>query len=222
MKKAFVLLIMCLCLCGCAAEYNLTIEEDSFDEQVFINIPFTEIPKTAINNYKGRYVPITTNSNEVKRYINNISKDENGYVEEYNYKHKFDTFSKSYFINNCYNDVNIKQTGDLISIYTGKRFNCIVGDDGFFVEQVIVNLKTDFKVIKNNADEVSGNTYTWIFNESNYQNKPIEMEINTNTVIKTFNKIVDVEVIIVLLILITLFIIVYMYIKRKQLKKNEF
>ena len=226
MKKVLVLLLLCLGLCGCTAEYNLTIKEDFFDEQIFINIPYTEIPKPAIDNYRGRYVPITINSNESKRYINNVSENGNGYVEKYNYKHEFDTFSKSYFINNCYDNVNIKQNGNLFSIITDNHFNCIVGDDGFFVEQVVVNLKTDYKVINNNADEVKDNTYTWIFNESNYQNKSIEVEINTNTAKKTLNNVIDnisnKEMIIILLVLVILFVILYVYMKGKQKKKNKF
>ncbi|MBQ9011295.1 MAG: hypothetical protein IJ093_01445 [Bacilli bacterium] len=227
MRKKLLFLLVCFCLCGCSAEYNLTINANEFEENVFVYIPYEEIPIGVDFSNSNNKISVLNSKDD---YNYNVSENENGYVEQYSYKHVADAIKNSYFISNCYGNSSITQTENNIIIKTADRFNCIVGDDGFYVEQVKVNITTDLKVLSNNADEINGNTYTWIFDESNYQNKPINMTIQKKNVVqRTMNNFLTTFVdaiknnylVFILAVIIVLGTIIYVYISKKQKENND-
>jgi len=105
--------------------------------------------------------------------------------------------------------------------------SCLV--DGFYMDNVVVNIKTDLKVSKNNADKVEGNTYTWIINKDNYSNKPINIEISKLSTSQSIlnnitneNYILSGGLVIIILVLVICVSVIYIFMKRKHKKTNDF
>ena len=113
-------------------------------------------------------------------------------------------------------------------------------DDGFYMDSVTITIKTDLTVLNSNADNVNDNTYTWIINENNYQNKPIILSIekpetnnNQENVISAENNTNDNHLAdsvvndspyglyVVLIVVIVLIIITVLFIKHKTNKANK-
>ncbi len=121
---------------------------------------------------------------------------------------------------NCYPNFSIQSNDKQIILSSGSQFMCFAGDDGLRADSVEINITTKLKVLDNNADEVNGNTYTWSIDNSNYENKPIEMTLE-----KAF-QIEDVVpkseasyltfIVVVSVVLVALVIVVFVKFKAKK------
>ena len=226
MHKKIILMFLCLFLCGCTAEYNLNISSDYFDEKVSVQMPFDEFSEDEANIYYKQKIPVTAQAKEDDFYKANKNINYDAYVIDFEHQFNFEDFQKSYFMNNCYSDVEITKSENKISIKTGKIFNCIVGSDGMYVDEVTININTKLKVLKHNADNYANGTYTWVINENNYENHPVEMEINVPFDIK--NSLISIkgspnfQLYIVVLGIIIVALIIYLRIKKKEKKINKF
>ena len=80
-----------------------------------------------------------------------------------------------------------------------------------------VNIKTQFSVEENNADKVSGDTYTWNINGKNYNNKSIYMKINYG--VKSKNSSRNEKMLLAFEIFGTLLIIIILLIINNRHKK---
>lgn len=216
-KKLTILLITisALLITGCDVEYNLTVDEESVDENFTITIPKTELDENEFQNQlNGR---IRVNSDSVETYKANGNEDLNNYYINYNYTHDIENFTESKIISDCYPSATITTTTDIITLSTGPEFECFVLDGNKRLNTATVNITTKLDVKENNADEVNGDTYTWIINKDNYQNKPIYMEIDLskrNGLLLLFN--LDIVIVaLVFLIPVTLIIIIMRHKKRK-------
>ena len=85
------------------------------------------------------------------------------------------------------------------------------------LEEVTVNIKTDYLVEEDNADKVDGNTYTWVFDRDS--NKNINMVIDTTETIKEIdsrksnNTMIIVSIVLVIGVILLLLFVKY--------KKND-
>ncbi len=172
MKKGFLLIVAILFLSGCTVEYTVNFTKDSANESVILNGVTNEMfPVEAYTNEQGaseepveiegvEYYDITKNANAT-----NLT-----------YKFPMDRYSESKGVNLCYKNVSINIMEDgYYNLITNKYNSCI--DYYPELEQITINLKftNDFNIIRNNADKVDGNTYTWIIDRNNYNNKGIEL-----------------------------------------------
>lgn len=220
MKKIFLILLFFL-LTGCSASYNLSIDEEITNENVSIMIPKEVIDKETIQNQFSTNTPVYNNKSDY--YKEAITEDNNNYYINYSYNHKTDQFKDSKFINLCYDDNEIEVDNSKISFSTGKKFKCINMDDGVHIDNIEINITTKLKVRKNNADKVKDNTYTWIINEDNYQNKPINLEIKKPTTVReTIEGTTNGVLTIIIIIIFIVAIVVVGVIKVKQRKNNNF
>ncbi len=179
-KGILVLLITVFCLTGCEATYNLTITEDSMTESVnFLN---EDTPKNQnildqylSSNYLAYYdMDIKENKNYSQKEIN-----ENGQIGmNLTYEYAGDKLQNSSLLNRCYYKKSIIKTDDEITITTDGKTMCFYKDEVKTLDKLTINITTDLKVTENNADEINGNTYTWIIDDSNYQDHPITMKID--------------------------------------------
>lgn len=217
-KKILILTVLVLTLTGCSAEYNLEINENSYNESVNIYLPKYDFSNDSINGILENKTPITQNGDEKKYYSNSVSENDNNYIINENYNHSFDTITSSYFITRCYGGNVIKKRDNLITINTDSEFKCINMDDGAKVDSVQINIKTNQKVLSNNADAIKGNTYTWNINEDNYLNKPINMEIRIKG--KTFTNS-QIEMAIIFSIIVLVGALIYLFVKGKKEKNNS-
>ena len=219
MKKIFVILFLSLSLflSGCTAEYNIEINEDKVSENTVLTIDKSRLTEPLYNTL------INDNSvylDEDEYYAIEESEDESNSIFSYKYIHDINKFADSRIINWCYNDREIINNENTLTISTKGSFNCANRESRSYVENARINIKTDLEVLENNADEVNDNTYTWIINENNYRDKPIYIQIQKNNInIDNNNLVILVSVVIIFASIITLSILI---IKSKMKKANKF
>ncbi len=221
-KKLLVLLIVMFCLTGCDVNYNLVINEDSFDETITMSFLKSQTNYDDLSAYLRGKTPATLNSGETRYYDSDISEDANYYNLIYKFNHDSTSINNAYFIRNCYPNFEIINTDDKIELSSGNEFMCFNGDDGLKADSVNINITTDLKVLNNNADNVSGNTYTWNIDETNYNNKPINMQIQKPVKIENIIEENDSSFTLIFVIIVVLIsiLVVYLIIRFKTKKNN--
>lgn len=194
MKKRILMLIPILLLTtGCTCEYNLTIENDTYKEQITI-IGSTPDEISSFNN--KWQIPINK-----EEYNNiNLEPDSNGGFtgEIYNYNLSSNrltfsyNFNKIQYINstavsNCYDMLTITNSNNRTVISTSSNTKCFENHPP--LTNIKINIKVDKPVISNNADRINGNTYTWNIDKSNANEKSINLIIGNqnNEIIENNN-----------------------------------
>ena len=181
MKKVIFLSMVLFMLSGCTIKYDLDLTTPN------AAIENLEILETDLNN---EYF------NTIKNYTGNIraiysDQDSDSYekdpnLEYYNvtnnsddskanliisYPFTTEEFTNSNIINTCYDNVTFYNTNDKIDIRTSNEFLCF--EKYISAGEVEVNIKTNQKILNNNADNITDNVYTWKINRSNAYQKPI-------------------------------------------------
>ena len=214
-----LLLLLVFCLTGCDVTYNLTITDDEMIESVDFWYDDTKENEKIIDQYLSvkhqayfnMDTSVTNNYNQKK-----ITDDGKiGMNLEYGYDEN--NLEKSSLIDKCYYKKSVSNTDDEINIYTDGKVSCMYMDDVKQFDSLTINIKTDLEVIDNNADKVEDNTYTWVINEDNYQNHPIEIRLKKGTGNK-FNIWIVIIVLVVLLIIGLLFLY-HTYLKNQKRNK---
>lgn len=211
-----LLLLLVFCLTGCDVTYNLTITDDEMIESVDFWYDDTKENEKIIDQYLSvkhqayfnMDTSVTNNYNQKK-----ITDDGKiGMNLEYGYDEN--NLEKSSLIDKCYYKKSVSNTDDEINIYTDGKVSCMYMDDVKQFDSLTINIKTDLEVIDNNADKVEDNTYTWVINEDNYKNHPIEIRLKKGTGNK-FN------IWIVIIVLVVLFIIGLLFLYHTYLKNQK-
>lgn len=206
-KKILLILFLTLFLTGCTATYNVNINNDYVKEELNINNydSFTWNNKIANTTYKeminsaySNAIPVLYNTPGIfeynlemegyNYYSKSLIKTSNNLGMRMNYTFSFDDYKDSTLVNNFYRYFTIKEQDNDIIINA-------YGDNGIFEEyemldEVAINITIPLSVSYNNADSVSGNTYTWILTEDNVYSKQISLKYSKkeNKVNTTDNK----------------------------------
>lgn len=224
MKKKILLFILCFFLItGCDVKYDLTIDNDSYNETVTLSFLKSQNTYDEIATYLNNKTPISPNPSEGVYYDSKIEEDDNYYNLVYNYNHNIDSFKQSYFVSNCYSNFQVESTDKQIVLSTDRQFLCFEGDDGLSADSVEINITTKLKVLENNADVVNGNTYTWNIDSSNYENKPLEMTLQKSFEIEDVvpqNEASNLFLIIVIFILV-IALLVFIFVRYKAKRNNN-
>ncbi len=194
MKKSLLIVSLLILLTGCEANYNLSITENSMVETISIStaVNSTEIYQNKyltdyLKDYTNIYVPIYFNE---KEYDYNSGGYQEG-IRFYNTGGETadkqnlilsNTFSyhdiyKSYAIKKCFNEFSVTKLDNYYILQTSDKCNAF--DEYSLLSSININITTNLEVIANNADSVYNNTYTWTINRTNFQNKSLNMTINT-------------------------------------------
>lgn len=178
--KKIIFLILILLVSGCTSNYNLEISNDSFKENINIKIDKDLIPTESTQENIELDDPITPFlegkqsalfSNEKVYYKKKVT-----YYDDYvdvtmKYNYTSNKFKDSNSLNLCFDDF-VFEDDDTYYIHAYGTFYCL------YTEDININIKTNNKVIKSNADSINGNVHTWIINSSNYNNVNIEFEVD--------------------------------------------
>ena len=175
MKKVVVILLICIFASGCTLDYNLEINEKTINENFTLSI--FDIYNLEENDINGIDVapPVFYGENEV--YTLTTTRKSDAIINKYSYTYDINDYGRAYVFDLCYPDSEVTNENGVFRISTKGSFSCAVSELSEDITSAKINITTKLKVISNNADKVSGNTYTWIINESNYLNKPINIEI---------------------------------------------
>ena len=192
--------------------------KDTITENVTISVPKSVANKETVE--QNTKLPRSVYSGDKKYYDFNLEEKNGNTNVNYSYKHSIDDYGKSNFISYCYGNNSITNETDKIIINTPNRFNCIEMEDGFYMDVVTVHIKTDLKVLDNNADRVDSNIYTWTFNKSDYENKSIQMIIDKSGFIGQINQFENNPLPIIILGLLIIGFIIFIIVRILKTKHN--
>lgn len=173
-KKNILLTLLLILMTGCTVNYDLKFNEKTIEEKITI-IPENETQKENTRYFENRDFYAIIDANNELPYKKEKNK-ENNY--EFKYEYNFDNFKNSRFTT-CYDAYTLTDENNIITFSTSKIFKCMIYDYNE-IDNLRINITTDYKVIDNNADEINGNVYTWNINKNNVSNKPIKFSYNKN------------------------------------------
>ena len=219
--KIFGLICCIFLLSGCSAEYNLTINNSTMEED--INAIFDKateselasrmegIRRTAFYNYDTR---------ENEYYDFTKREDDSNIILNYNYQYTGNDLYKSEAASMCYYKRIVNVTDDIITISTDNQVACLYKDGDREIEDITVNIRTDLTVLENNADKVNNGVYTWYINDKNCTNKPIYIKIEKERYQESFvSQVISIIVIVVIVVIIG--ILIFFKALRKRRKNNK-
>ena len=188
-KKILVLILLIFMISGCSVEVNVSISDmkikESNDITVFENAIYTkEILRTSFRDYIPIYaedlivdtIPDQPFSGTLY-YNKNTTDLENGYRFNYSYDFDIDKYGDARTIKEGFRDYSYTYRNDIISLSTDDE-GLIYFDEYPLLEEVTINIKTDYLVEENNADKVNDNTYTWVFSKDS--RKSIKLVVDTS------------------------------------------
>lgn len=228
MKKIKIFIFLCsiLLLSGCSVEYNLTLNDDLTVSEKVVATERTKRME-ALTKQKGEQA-VNYLYNMFKRDDENITltsreDDYNTYATAItSYEDINDYASK--FSSDVFDNVNVTKDGNIITFSTEQK-ELLSSDTNYSLlyDDITVNVTIPFEVTSNNADKVTGNTYTWnIKKNTDYKtiefaykegNKEDKVNINVND--ETYNIQYGVIITVGLVIIIGS-IVLFVYIKNKK------
>ena len=229
-KKIFILTLIILMMCGCSVDVNIDISnnkiKESNDITVLENALYTkEILRTSFRDYIPIYasdlivdtVPDKPFS-DVLYYNKNTTDLGNGYIFNYSYDFDIDRYGNARTIKEGFRDYSYTYRNDIISLSTDNK-GLIYFDEYKELDEVVINIKTNYLVLENNADRVNGNTYTWIFNIDS--KKSINIVIDTSESGDKVLGIINVNTIITVGIIGGIVLIILCLLLKKNKKNNK-
>ena len=179
--KVMILLLGVFFLTGCSATYNLEITEDTFEESFVINANVDNIYPTKESLYSAYleeypvyidqefmyYDPYTRNEN-YSYYDKTYQETTSGYLFNYRYTYDFEDITRARSIETSFEDVGIGYIEDEDYYYISLKSPMIFNNNNNLTSLTVnLSFDNDAIILSNNADTVSGNTYTWQLNPSN-------------------------------------------------------
>lgn len=187
-KKIILLILILFLLCGCSAEVNLNIATDGVYEEVKINaLPDNYYTKEQLNTVFRQYIPAFANnvivdtepdqaSPGIQYYQRKVNDIGNGYSFTYNYKFNLSNYKNATTIKNAFKSVTIQDDKvDNKIMLTTDSGGLLYFEQYPSLQEVKVNITSDYKVLNHNADYVNGNVYTWVLNR-NFNNKNVYIQ----------------------------------------------
>lgn len=226
-SKCLILVFLIFMMCGCTAEVNLDISDNKIKESVDItfyqNVLYPkDIIKTSFRNYIPVYAKnliVDTMPDEPLEGIDYYTKKEtdlgNGYKFNYSYDFNINEYKEARTVKDGFRSYNISFNQDDHTISLFAEGTLLYFNEYPELEEVKINIKTDYLVKENNADNVKDNTYTWVFKKDDV--KSINMLIDTSDVVKNVD---NTNIIIIASILIVIgFIFLLLLLKNKRNNK---
>lgn len=229
-KKILTLILLIFMVSGCSVEVNLDISDNKIKESnditVLENAIYTkEILRTSFRDYIPIYasdlivdtVPDQPFS-DVLYYNKNTTDLGNGYRFNYSYDFDIDKYGDARTIKDGFRDYSYSYRNDIISLSTDNE-GFIYFNDYPLLEEVTVNIKTDYLVEENNADSVDGNTYTWVFNKDS--KKSIDIVIDTSKSGDRVLGIINVSTVITIGVVIGIVLVILVILLIRNKKNNK-
>lgn len=173
-KILFLILIMFL-LSGCTFEYNINVDKDVISENNIVYIEGTTFDnvESTFENMVSKY---TGPTNSLGMYTSSIVKENDLFGISYQRDYSYRNYNYSISFSSCYDVYKMIEEDDKLIISTGKDFNCFDKYDE--LDEVVVNLTSNYYVEKSNADVVDGDKHMWYITKDNDNNKPINVTID--------------------------------------------
>lgn len=189
--KTLLLISILFLLCGCSAEVNLEITNGKVIEDIKITAIADDT--NTKDSFKGsfrEYVPVyneviipdlepDVKVDNVKYYQKSTNELDNGYIFNYKYTFGFDDYNKARSLKRSFRSATLETNykEKTITLYTDKTGILLMEDYSNFSD-LVINIKTNYEVLENNADSVLDNVYTWKFTQ-NDNKKNIYLKMNS-------------------------------------------
>lgn len=229
-KKILTLILLIFMISGCSVEVNIDISDNKIKESnditIYQNAIYTkEILRTSFRDY----IPIYASNlivdtvpdqpfSDVLYYNKNTTDLGNGYRFNYSYDFDIDKYGDARTIKDGFRDYSYSYRNDIISLSTDSE-GLIYFNDYPLLEEVTVNIETDYFVEENNADSVNGNTYTWVFNKDS--KKSIDIVIDTSKSGDRVLGIVNVSTLVTIGVVIGIILIILVLLLIRNRKNNK-
>ena len=182
-KKILIILFLIIMIYGCKVEYNLKINKDlSVNEKV-----------TASENTDRLKSRTNLDVDQSVKYLYKIYKTSS--MKDDGYSIVSADKNTSVVVNNSYNsfgDYISKFHADIFEVYYDnedpKNTKIDISQYGlidskasnrYVYDQIDVTIEVPFEVVRNNADNVSGNKYTWYIKADSGENKHMILVFNS-------------------------------------------
>ena len=215
--KILILVFIIFMMCGCSASVDIEIKDkkvfESVDITAYQNVIYT---KEILNSSFRNYIPVyardlivdtlpDTPREGIKYYEKTTTDLGNGYKFNYKYTFGLDEYSEARTIKDGfrYYDFSYNDTNNTITISTDDN-GLLYFNDYDQLDEVRINIKTNYFVESNNADEVNGNTYTWVFNKDSKKSIKMTIDTDSSEVVSSNNIVLILSVAIVAAILVFL------------------
>lgn len=175
--RFFIFLGFIFFISGCSIDYTLVINDNYFDERISVVV---DDSSENINQTLKNYSPLHYSDDIF--YEKKIKKSNGKTIVKLHYRYSLEEFRNANSINQGFYNRDIKVDNGIIYL----NFSDFSG----FAAKVDFDIKirTDNKVLKNNADKVNGNCYIWHVDSDNKDKLNIEMQIKKGTDKSLFKK----------------------------------
>lgn len=230
-KRIIVLLVLSFLLSGCSVTYNLEIDGDNYIETTsFLGDYYADnyrqfevystkpIPLSKLDSVQSESDDKITGINYYQ--VEDISDDDNfglKYSGKFGGKHA--SIENSSILSFGVGEFEFINEDNIATINIPSNIKLF--DQYGNLDEIVINIKSKYKVLENNADEVNNNIYTWYITRNNYTDKIISIKYKTNNKIDLSffdNPMVRFATVIVILIFVS--IIIYLFVNNKYKKKN--
>lgn len=189
MKKKIILAIMILFLTGCSVDYEINFGEKDISEQIKLtyNENLYDTAKKILED-DGFYLEKELIESEMPSLV--------GYEDYYNkdikvkkdkttvtldYRYSYDNFENSYAIEQCFEKSTFINDKEYYYLSLGGIFSCT--NTG----EITLKMKSDYKIIKDNAHEVKEGYRIWKIGQFN-DDKEIVIQLSKELIAKEQNK----------------------------------
>ena len=230
--KILILIIIMFLISGCTAEVNIEIDRNKISESTNItayeNVVYPkEVLRTSFRNYIPIYaddVIVDTLPDQAYPDIIYYQKKEtdlgNGYLFNYSYSFNIDEYKEARTIKDSFKSYNVSFNNreETLRLSTDNE-GIIYFNDYSQLEEVRINIKTDYLVKEHNADRIDDDTYTWIFTKDS--KKSINMLIDMSDAATTNVLRLDRNEEIIILSVIGIIFIICLFLIFKNKKNNK-
>lgn len=191
-KKICILLILLMLVTGCEAVYTIEVTGDGITETLEIhnydkdswtkgNSLYQNLIETAsksfvATDYRNEKPEVNQKIEGINYYIIQKISSPNDLGLKYQNEFTFNDYEHSTIVFSNFNQLKYRNNRDKISINSDKELSTFISYPK--LNKLTVKLLTNYQVNDNNADEVKDGVYYWYFNQDDYQNKKINLEIN--------------------------------------------
>lgn len=193
MKKVKIIVFMCflILLTGCSAEANVVMDEyGKVSENVIISEKLSNLNpnknraeivlKSTLNKYKFALDSREYNYDTKIKKNNGIAEFTNSYSDIMNY------FESTVFSQYVYKQMKWTETDEYFEIRNVSEHITYCDDcsDWPVLPDIRVNITLPVSATEQDADEINGTTYTWIFNKDTPSSKTFYLKINKSSLKK--------------------------------------
>ena len=195
-KRIIILIFIVIFISGCQATVNIKINKDSISESIDINHSINnKTNKDVIINYYRNYVPVDNSivvpdlepdvfQDGIKYYKYSFFENNNMLTFNYSNEATYEEYKKSRSVKSSFKDFNIikNDSKKTLTIKTDNYGHMLIREYPS-LENVIINITSEYPIIENNADSCVENICTWNYNQKNFK-KSIFLVLQTGKVPK--------------------------------------